>query len=90
MTTRIPVDRNRALRTAQERCSVLPSPSLGACTHTGDEVTTASIPEDYRLRHPIAVQEANQSVVIFVGRAPWRPFRRAARRRDGAGADLAA
>jgi pilus assembly protein CpaD len=42
---------------------------LGACTHTGDEVTTASIPEDYRLRHPIAVQEANQSVVIFVGRA---------------------
>jgi pilus assembly protein CpaD len=42
---------------------------LGACTHTGDVATTASVPEDYRLRHPIAVQEANQSVVIFVGRA---------------------
>ena len=42
---------------------------LGACTHTGDEVTTASIPDDYRQRHPIVVQEANQSVVIFVGHA---------------------
>ena len=33
------------------------------------QCTTASIPDDYRLRHPIAVQEANQSVVIFVGQA---------------------
>jgi pilus assembly protein CpaD len=40
---------------------------LGACTHTGDDVTTASIPDDYRQRHPIVVQEANRSVVIFVG-----------------------
>jgi len=32
-------------------------------------VTTASIPDDYRLRHPIAIQEADRSVVIFVGRA---------------------
>jgi pilus assembly protein CpaD len=30
---------------------------------------TASIPDDYRLRHPIAIQEADQSVVIFVGHA---------------------
>ena len=30
---------------------------------------TASIPDDYRLRHPIAVQEANRSIVIFVGHA---------------------
>jgi pilus assembly protein CpaD len=29
----------------------------------------ASVPDDYRLRHPIAIQEANQSVVIFVGQA---------------------
>jgi pilus assembly protein CpaD len=41
---------------------------LGACTHT-DEVTTASVPDDYRLRHPIAIQEADRSVVIFVGHA---------------------
>ena len=32
-------------------------------------MVTASIPDDYRLRHPIAVQEANRSIVIFVGHA---------------------
>jgi pilus assembly protein CpaD len=41
---------------------------LGACTHT-DEVWTASVPDDYRQRHPIAIQEADRSVVIFVGHA---------------------
>jgi pilus assembly protein CpaD len=41
---------------------------LSACTHTDDELT-ASIPNDYRQRHPIAIQEADQSVVIFVGHA---------------------
>src|SRR6202022_3397690 len=41
---------------------------LGACTHT-DDVLTASVPNDYRLRHPIAIQEADRSVVIFVGHA---------------------
>ena len=65
MTTRIPVDRNRALRMAGTLLGL--AVALGACTHTGDQVATASIPEDYRLRHPIAVQEANQSVVILVG-----------------------
>jgi pilus assembly protein CpaD len=67
MTTRTPVDRNRILRIAGALMGL--AVVLGACTHTGDQVTTASIPEDYRLRHPIAVQEANQSVVLFVGRA---------------------
>src|ERR1700733_16011840 len=65
MTTSIPVDRNRAfpLGGALVGLAVV----LGACTHTDDQLTTASIPEDYRLRHPIAIQEADQSVVIFVG-----------------------
>jgi pilus assembly protein CpaD len=40
---------------------------LGACNHTNDAVVTASIPDDYRQRHPIAVQEANESIVVFVG-----------------------
>ena len=36
--------------------------------HTAEEAaTTASIPEDYRLRHPIAIEEANKSIVVFVG-----------------------
>jgi pilus assembly protein CpaD len=70
MTTRIPVDRNRALRMAGALVGLAGlAVTLGGCMHTSDEVTTASFPEDYRLRHPIAVQEANQSVVIFVGHA---------------------
>ncbi|MBS0528495.1 MAG: CpaD family pilus assembly protein [Proteobacteria bacterium] len=40
---------------------------LGACTHTSQEGTTASIPNDYRQRHPIAIQEADRTVNIFVG-----------------------
>ena len=67
MTTRPPVDRNRVFRMAGALVGL--AVALGACTHTGDEVTTASIPDDYRQRHPIAIQEANQSVVIFVGHA---------------------
>jgi pilus assembly protein CpaD len=63
----MPVNRNRALRMAGTLIGL--AVVLGACTHTNDEVTTASIPEDYRLRHPIAVQEANHSIVLFVGRA---------------------
>jgi len=43
--------------------------TLGACTHTDEVATTASVPDDYRLRHPIAIREANRSVVIFVGQA---------------------
>ncbi len=30
---------------------------------------TATVPDDYRLRHPIAVEESNHSIVIFVGQA---------------------
>jgi pilus assembly protein CpaD len=43
--------------------------ALGACNQTA-EIVTASVPSnDYRLRHPIAVTEANQSIVVFVGHA---------------------
>jgi pilus assembly protein CpaD len=58
-------DRRQALR---RLCALIGvSASLGACTYTGTEVVTASVPEDYRLRHPIAVEETNRSVVLFVG-----------------------
>src|ERR1700742_4224253 len=68
MTTRIPVDRNRALRMAGALVGLASlAVALGGCMHTDEVATTASIPDDYRLRHPIAGQEANQSVVIFVG-----------------------
>jgi pilus assembly protein CpaD len=44
---------------------------LGACSETTGSVATkpASFSDDYRLRHPIAVQEANHSIVLFVGHA---------------------
>jgi pilus assembly protein CpaD len=67
MTTKIPVDYWRAFRIAGPLVGL--AIALGACKHTDEVVATASIPEDYRLRHPIAIQEADRSVVIFVGRA---------------------
>jgi pilus assembly protein CpaD len=67
MTTRTPADRLRTLRLLGALAGL--SAALGACTYTGAEVVTASVPDDYRLRHPIAVQEANSSIVVFVGHA---------------------
>jgi pilus assembly protein CpaD len=42
------------------------SAALGGCW-SGGEVVTATVPNDYRQRHPIAVQEGNHSIVVFVG-----------------------
>ena len=68
MTNRTSVDRNRTL--------CLLGALVGLSGHAGcvhgyqrREVVTARIPDDYRLRHPIAIQEADRSVVIFVGHA---------------------
>jgi pilus assembly protein CpaD len=65
MTVRTSLDRSRALRVAGALVGV--AVALGGCLRTGEEVMTASIPDDYRLRHPIAIEEANQSIVVFVG-----------------------
>jgi pilus assembly protein CpaD len=66
MTAKFLVDHKRAFLIAGALVGL--AVVLGACTHT-DDVLTASVPTDYRLRHPIAIQEADQSVVIFVGHA---------------------
>jgi pilus assembly protein CpaD len=40
--------------------------ALAGCKH--DEPTfTASVPDDYRMRHPIAITEADRTVEVFVG-----------------------
>jgi pilus assembly protein CpaD len=65
MIDRVSIVRNSRLRLALALAGA--AIVLGACNHTQDVTTTASIPEDYRLRHPIVVQESNQSIVIFVG-----------------------
>jgi pilus assembly protein CpaD len=67
MTARTPVEYRRGLRIAGALFGL--ATALGACTHTDEVAATASIPDDYRLRHPIVVQEANRSVVLFVGQA---------------------
>ena len=67
MTNRTPFDRARGLRLVGAAVGL--SLSLGACSNTGGEVVTGSIPDDYRQRHPIAIQEGDRSVVIFVGHA---------------------
>jgi pilus assembly protein CpaD len=66
MTTQHPADRYRALRLGVALVGL--SIALGACATTDDVTTVGSVaPNDYRLRHPIAIQEANQTVDIFIG-----------------------
>ncbi|MBV9564792.1 MAG: CpaD family pilus assembly protein [Bradyrhizobium sp.] len=64
MTTSTARNRKRTLSMAALAGAAL---ALGACNHTSEVATTAGIPDDYRQRHPIAIQEANQSMVVFVG-----------------------
>jgi pilus assembly protein CpaD len=40
---------------------------LAGCQTTTAENTTGAIPDDYRLRHPIVLKEADRTVQIFVG-----------------------
>jgi pilus assembly protein CpaD len=69
MTTMTSHNRRRAGRmTAVTAMLIGLGVSLGGCIHDSQVATAATdFPADYRLRHPIAVEEANQSVVIFVG-----------------------
>src|SRR5882672_12219181 len=66
MKSKMPVDPRRVLCLTGALIGL--SVALGACKHTTDVVTTAGVPDDYRLRHPIAVEEADHSIVVFVGR----------------------
>ncbi len=83
MTTRILIDRHRSLRLISTIFGL--AVTLGACTETTGSVAAPEmrIPEDYRLRHPIAVQEAERSIVVLVGHA--RGGLSAAQRADVAG-----
>lgn len=67
MTKTWPVDCRRSLRLIGALMGL--SVVLAACTTTEPDIVTATVPGDYRQRHPIAVEEANRSIVIFVGRA---------------------
>jgi pilus assembly protein CpaD len=41
---------------------------LAGCNTTTDQIVTGGVPEDYRARHPIAIEEGTHSIVVFVGR----------------------
>jgi pilus assembly protein CpaD len=47
---------------------LLTSVALGGCKHDAETITN-SVPDDYRLRHPIAITEADRKTEIFVGNA---------------------
>jgi pilus assembly protein CpaD len=95
MTRTRPIERHRTSLVVGVLVGI--AVALSACTHDR-EVVTATVPDDYRLRHPIAVEEANHSIVIFVGhaRGGLSPSQRAdviglarAWRREGTGAVVA-
>lgn len=66
MTTRYSLDLRRRLGVATALLGV--SLAIGGCVHhDADVATTASVPDDYRLRHPIVIQESNRGIDIFVG-----------------------
>ena len=68
MTTQSPVRLSRGLVIAGALLGL--TMALGGCTHTSEEFsTTGGVPDDYRLRHPIALQEGSQKTEIFVGTA---------------------
>jgi pilus assembly protein CpaD len=66
-TCRLPTDRYRTLLLLGALVGL--SVPLGACQETTREIVMASTPDDYRFTHPIAIEEVNKSVVIFVGHA---------------------
>jgi pilus assembly protein CpaD len=65
MTAKRPADRSRGFRLAGALVGI--AVALGACKTVDEEVTASIPPTDYRQRHPIAIEEANRSVVVFVG-----------------------
>lgn len=67
MTRKPPFGRSRAFRLAGALVGL--AVMVGAGKHTGDVAMAESFPHDYRQRHPIVIEEANRSVVIFVGQA---------------------
>ena len=82
ITAKSPAEIRRALRLAATLVGL--SLSLGACkTFEPPIVAGEPYPEDYRARHPIAVTEADRSIVVFIGTG--RGGMTAAQRADVAG-----
>jgi pilus assembly protein CpaD len=60
--------RRRSKTLGQIGAFLLVALSLGGCMATArNEDVTGQVPNDYRLRHPIAVKEAERTLEVFVG-----------------------
>ena len=78
MKAKPPADRSRALRLAATLLGL--SVTLGACkTFDAPIVAAEPYPDDYRLRHPIAVREKAKTLTVFIGdgRGTLTPTQRA-------------
>jgi pilus assembly protein CpaD len=64
MTHRNPIRWSRSVAAAGALLGL--ALALGGCQHTADDVT-GTVPEDYRLRHPIAIEEHATTIDVFVG-----------------------
>jgi pilus assembly protein CpaD len=65
-TAKPSADRSRTIRLAVALVGL--SVSLGACKIFDAPIMAGEpYPDDYRLRHPIAVTEADRSIVVFIG-----------------------
>ena len=67
MTNALSIERFRSPRLFGTLAAL--SVVLGACSQAPNTIITGGIPDDYRLRHPIAITEGTQSLVVFVGQA---------------------
>ena len=65
MTNRFSIGGRRALRLSGALAGL--SIVLGACIQAPEAIIAGGVPDDYRLRHRIAITEANRSLVVFVG-----------------------
>lgn len=65
MTSGVSAERRPTLRPTGALIGL--SVMLGACSMAPEAIVTGGVPDDYRLRHPIAITEANRSIVVFVG-----------------------
>ena len=71
--------RLRTLARAAVACRRSRPLMLAGCKTTSRDDITASIPNDYRQRHPIAVREKTQRSTVFIGDQPRQPDPGAAR-----------
>jgi len=62
--TRAITSHRKSLLNAALFCLAL---GLAGCNTTTDQIITGGVPEDVRMRHPIAIEEGRHSIVVFVG-----------------------